>query len=135
MFQGKKVLKIRREKEFFGCEKGKMMVVHGYNATDTPRSLTYLVPQNNIHGCQLVYFDPLNAIKVVLNKDTCSNSSIFFMYVLVSYKDGNNQMKHEGARVVTTLNSYILDAQWQLTNQRQQSHRLKTDSCQSHWGS
>ena len=29
------------------------------------------------------------------------------MYVLVSYKDEENQMKHEGARVVTTLYSYI----------------------------
>ena len=38
-----------------------------------------------------------------------------FMYVLVTYKDEENQMKNEGARVVTTLYSYILDAQWQLT--------------------
>ena len=37
------------------------------------------------------------------------------MYVLVTYKDEENQMKNEGARVVTTLYSYILDAQWQLT--------------------
>ena len=34
-----------------------------------------------------------------------------FMYVLVTYKDEENQMKNEGARVVTTLYSYILDAQ------------------------
>ena len=33
------------------------------------------------------------------------------MYVLVTYRDEENQMKNEGARVVTTLYSYILDAQ------------------------
>ena len=38
-----------------------------------------------------------------------------FMYVLVTYRDEENQMKNEGARVVTTLYSYILDAQGQLT--------------------
>ena len=37
------------------------------------------------------------------------------MYVLVTYEDEENQMKNEGARAVTTLYSYILDAQWQLT--------------------
>ena len=37
------------------------------------------------------------------------------MYVLVTYRDEENQMKNEGARVVTTLNCYILDAQGQLT--------------------
>ena len=37
------------------------------------------------------------------------------MYVLVTYTDEVNQIKNEGARVVTTLNSYILDAQGQLT--------------------
>ena len=37
------------------------------------------------------------------------------MYVLVTYRDEENQMKNEGARVVTTLYSYILDAQGQLT--------------------
>ena len=37
------------------------------------------------------------------------------MYVLVTYRDEENQMKNEGARMVTTLYSYILDAQWQLT--------------------
>ena len=37
------------------------------------------------------------------------------MYVLVAYKDGENQMKNEGARVVTTFYRYILDAQGQLT--------------------
>ena len=36
------------------------------------------------------------------------------MYVLVAYRDQDNQMKNEGARVVTTY-SYILDAQGQLT--------------------
>ena len=33
------------------------------------------------------------------------------MYVLVAYRDEENQMKNEGARVETTLYSYILDAQ------------------------
>ena len=37
------------------------------------------------------------------------------MYVLVTYKDEENQIKNEGARVVTTLYSYILDSQRQLT--------------------
>ena len=37
------------------------------------------------------------------------------MYVLITYKDEKNQMKNEGARVVTTLYSYILDTQVQLT--------------------
>ena len=36
------------------------------------------------------------------------------MYVLVTYTDEVNQMKNEGVRVVTTLYSYILDAQGQL---------------------
>ena len=36
------------------------------------------------------------------------------MYVLVTYRNEENQMKNEGARVVTTLYSYILDAQMQL---------------------
>ena len=36
------------------------------------------------------------------------------MYVLVTYKDEENQMKNEGARMVTTLYSYILDTQGQL---------------------
>ena len=33
------------------------------------------------------------------------------MYVLVTYRDEENQMKNEGARVVTTLYCYILDVQ------------------------
>ena len=39
------------------------------------------------------------------------------MYVLVhvTYKDEENQMKIEGATVVTTLYSYIKDAKGQLT--------------------
>ena len=37
------------------------------------------------------------------------------MYVLVTYRDEENQMKNEGAIEVTTLYSYILDAQGQLT--------------------
>ena len=35
--------------------------------------------------------------------------------LLVTYWDEENQIKNEGARVVTTLYSYILDAQGQLT--------------------
>ena len=38
----------------------------------------------------------------------------YFMYVLVTYKHEENQMK-KGAKVVTTFYSYILDAQGQLT--------------------
>ena len=37
------------------------------------------------------------------------------MYVLVTYKNEENQMKNEGARVVRTLYSYFFDAQGQLT--------------------
>ena len=38
-----------------------------------------------------------------------------FMYVLVTYKDEENQMIYEVTRVVTTLYSHMLDAQGQLT--------------------
>ena len=37
-----------------------------------------------------------------------------YMYVLVTYKDEEHRMKNEGATVITTSNSYILDAQGQL---------------------
>ena len=37
------------------------------------------------------------------------------MYVLITYKDEKNQMKNKSGRVVTTLYSYILDAQGHLT--------------------
>ena len=37
------------------------------------------------------------------------------MYVLVTYRDEENQIQNEGARVITTLYSYIIDAQGQLT--------------------
>ena len=37
------------------------------------------------------------------------------MYALVTYKDGEKLMKNEGARVVTTVNSYNFEAQGQLT--------------------
>ena len=36
------------------------------------------------------------------------------MYDQVTYKNEDDQMKNEGARVIT-LYSYILDSQWQLT--------------------
>ena len=49
-----------------------------------------------------------------MGSDGNSNSSIR-MYVLVTYRVEENQMKNEGSRVVTTLYSYILDAQGQLT--------------------
>ena len=50
-----------------------------------------------------------------MGSDRHSNSSML-MYVLATYKDEENQMKNEGAKVVTTLYScYILDAQGQLT--------------------
>ena len=44
-----------------------------------------------------------------------SDQSLSLMHVLITYKDENNQMKNEGARVVKTLSNYILDAQVQLT--------------------
>ena len=37
------------------------------------------------------------------------------MYALLTYKEEENQMKNEAARVVTTLYCYILDAQGQIT--------------------
>ena len=37
------------------------------------------------------------------------------MYVLVTYRGEEDQIKNEGARMVTTLYSHILDAQGQLT--------------------
>ena len=37
------------------------------------------------------------------------------MYVLLTYKNEENQMKIWGITVVTTLFSYIVDAQGQLT--------------------
>ena len=37
------------------------------------------------------------------------------MYVQVTYRNEENQIQNEAARVVTTLYSYILDAQGQLT--------------------
>ena len=41
------------------------------------------------------------------------------MYVLVTYKNEcKDQIKNEGARVVTTIYSYILDIQVQLTQQK-----------------
>ena len=52
------------------------------------------------------------------------------MYVLVTYKDEENQMKNEGARVVTTLYSYILDSQGQLTLY-QASKYLKIGTCRA----
>ena len=42
-----------------------------------------------------------------MKSDRNSNSFIFFLYVLVTYKDEENQMKNEGARVVTPIYSYI----------------------------
>ena len=50
-----------------------------------------------------------------MGSDRNSNFVHTSMYVLVTNKDEENHMKNEGARVVTTLYSYILDAQGQLT--------------------
>ena len=38
-----------------------------------------------------------------------------FILLCMSYKAKENQMKNEGSRVVTTLYSYILDSQGQLS--------------------
>ena len=37
------------------------------------------------------------------------------MYVLITYKNEEDQMKNECARMIKTLKSYILDTQGQLT--------------------
>ena len=50
-----------------------------------------------------------------MGSDRNSKTHPYSMYVLVTYRDEENQIKNEGARVVTTLYSYILDAQGQLT--------------------
>ena len=57
------------------------------------------------------------AASSVVNDGICPKFKLIrtFMYVLVTYKDEENEMKNEGFRVVTTLYSYILDAQGQLT--------------------
>ena len=57
------------------------------------------------------------------------------MYVLVTYRDEENKMKNEGARVVTKLNSYILDAQGQLTLQLVDGCGGKTNSFKLLWKS
>ena len=57
------------------------------------------------------------------------------MYVLVTYRDEENQMKNEGARVVTTLYSYILDAQGQLTQKLVDRCGGKSNSCKLLWKS
>ena len=57
------------------------------------------------------------------------------MYVLVTYRDEENQMKNEGARVVTTLYSYILDAQGQLTLQLVDGCGGKSNSFKHLWKS
>ena len=53
------------------------------------------------------------------------------MYVLITHKDEKNQMKNEGARVVTTLYSYILDAQVQLTLYPFKTESQKISHCKS----
>ena len=57
------------------------------------------------------------------------------MYVLVTYRDKENQMKNEGARVVTTLYSHILDAQGQLTLQLVDGCGGKSNSFKLLWKS
>ena len=49
-----------------------------------------------------------------MGSDFNSNLSILFIYVLVTYNNEKDQMKSEHAKRTTT-NSYILDAQGQLT--------------------
>ena len=60
-----------------------------------------------------VYFQMLKAANSVVSDGFWPIQSL--MYVLITYKDEKNQMTNEGARVVKTLYSYILDAQVQLT--------------------
>ena len=55
------------------------------------------------------------------------------MYVLVTYRDEENQIKNEGARVVTTLCSYILDAQGQLTLYLVDGCGIKSNSFKLLW--
>ena len=64
-----------------------------------------------------VYFNRSRAANYVVGNEIWHKFKLIynFMYVLVTYKDEEIQMKTEGARVVTTLYSYILDAQRQLT--------------------
>ena len=57
------------------------------------------------------------------------------MYVLVTYRDEENQIKNEGARVVTTLCSYILDAQGQLTLYLVDGCGIKSNSFKLLWKS
>ena len=57
------------------------------------------------------------------------------MYVLVTYRDEENQMKNEGVRVGTTLYSYILDAQGQLTLQLVDGCGGKSNSLKLLWKS
>ena len=57
------------------------------------------------------------------------------MYVLVTYRDEKDQMKNEGARVVTTLYSFILDAQGQLTLQLVDGCSGKSNSFNLLWKS
>ena len=47
-----------------------------------------------------------------MGSDLNSNSSMFLCmsWYNVTYKDEENQMKNEGAKVITTLYSYIVDA-------------------------
>ena len=37
------------------------------------------------------------------------------MYVMVTYKNEEDQIKNEDTKVIITLYIFILDAQWQLT--------------------
>ena len=47
-----------------------------------------------------------------MGSDLNSNSSMFLCmhWYNVTYQEEENQMKNEGARVITTLYSYIVDA-------------------------
>ena len=64
-----------------------------------------------------VYFRCLSAANSLVSEGIWPKFKIIhtFMYFLVTYKDKENQMNNEGARVVTPLYSFILDVQGQLT--------------------
>ena len=65
----------------------------------------------------VLFSDAQRAANSVVSDGICPKFNLVhtFMYVLVTYKDEENQMKNEDAREGTTLYSYTLDTQVQLT--------------------
>ena len=65
---------------------------------------------------ETIFFSCSRAANSVVSDRIWTKFKLFhaFMYVLVTFKNEDDQMKNEGARLVTTLYSYILDAQGQL---------------------